>query len=527
MQRLGKKIIYVIFTLFLTLFIVSSFFIRAKYNYLYYGDTPVLVKQRFGTFILSIFLITLLSLILYRVFLKLNKFRKSVVVPTVLFISFVIQVVIIFSFARLPTDDSKIVLTIALDMLYKNDYSSLSAPGYIHMFPFNLSTVVYLKTLLALFPDNYLIIKLFNIFFSLVTSLMIYLIYKEINYRSKEHDYGVLVFGATYLPALFMSNFIYNDSIATAFFTSAIYFSIKFVKEGHIRYIVISSILLAIGNYFRSLGLIILIAFIIYFLLNANKLGIQRVILSICIILLMISVPGCTQNAVLKSKNLISEPLGKNSAPVHMWLNMGLNIDRFGFWDNYESYKIYWYKGQFNKEMSAQLFKEEIKNKLGNATYRQLIVMYYRKLIWTWTEGTYQVERYGLGVDPSKAKPELKKYILGGYCYKTFFTELFSRGSIYKRGMTWGLYILNFLMYCCILVRTIIEVRNNKFGELLLVLVILGFIAFYLLWEIKSRYIYPVYPILIVLSYMGFKDIFDSFSKKKLIRCGLLLGRIK
>ena len=37
-------------------------------------------------------------------------------------------------------------------------------------------------------------------------------------------------------------------------------------------------------------------------------------------------------------------------------------------------------------------------------------------------------------------------------------------------------------------------------------LVLLGFVGFYLLWEIKSRYLYPVYPLLLVLSVLGFKD---------------------
>jgi len=43
---------------------------------------------------------------------------------------------------------------------------------------------------------------------------MIYLIYKEINYKSKENDYGILVFAATYIPSLFMCNYIYNSNFA-------------------------------------------------------------------------------------------------------------------------------------------------------------------------------------------------------------------------------------------------------------------------------------------------------------------------
>lgn len=73
---------------------------------------------------------------------------------------------------------------------------------------------------------------------------------------------------------------------------------------------------------------------------------------------------------------------------------------------------------------------------------------------------------------------------------------------------------MNFLMYCFIFIRLIYAIKVKRFDEVLLVLVILGFVGFYILWEIKSRYIYPVYPLIIILSYMGFKDAYDFMIKK-------------
>ena len=154
---------------------------------------------------------------LYALCLKLNQYRPKVVIPIVLLCSLAIQITIIFVFPRVPTDDSQAVLSLAMNMLYDQDYSSFETGGYLHMFPFNYSIVLYLKTLLYLFPDNYLVIKLFNILFSTLTTFMIYLIYKQVNDRSTERDYGVLIFAATYLPSLFLNNLIYNDVIATAF----------------------------------------------------------------------------------------------------------------------------------------------------------------------------------------------------------------------------------------------------------------------------------------------------------------------
>lgn len=508
MLGLIKKTIYAILIFFIGLFIGSSFFIRAKYNSLLYGDKPILQSQKLNIFIILIISIIILSLALYKLCLKLNKYSKKIVIPITLLFSFIIQTVIIFLFTKLPEADSKTVLSLSINMLYKNDYSSFQSGGYLYMFPFNFSTVIYLKTLLSIFPDNYLVIKIFNILFSLVTTMMIYLIYKEINYKSKENDYGVLVFAATYIPSLFMSNYIYNDIVATALLTSSMYFLIRFVKENFIKYIFISSILLSIGNYFRNIGIIVLIAGVIYILLNTRKIGIKRVLASLCILSLLLSIPSLTQNAVLQTTNIVNESITKNSAPIYMWLNMGMNQDTLGYWDNMKSYNIYQRQGNYNKEKSTELFKKEISNKLLNTPVNHLLKMYYDKIIWTWTEGTYQIEAYGIGNEPSSSNNRIGKS-QAQYSYTTFATDLFKGDSIYRSGLLWILYVMNFLMYCFIFIRLISGIKFRRFDEVFLNLVILGFIGFYILWEIKSRYIYPVYPLLIIISYMGFKDSYD------------------
>lgn len=521
MGKVFQKSVYFMLTFFIGLFIASSFVYRAQYNFFAYGDTPVLERQQLGIYLLVIIGVILFSVALYRLCLKLNKYSKKVVLPVTLLCSFLIQIVIIFLFTRVPTDDSQTVLSLALSMLYDNDYSSFQTGGYLHMFPFNFSIVLYLKTLLVLFPDNYLVIKIFNILFTLVTTLMIYLIYKAINTKSKENDYGVLVFAATYIPSLFMNNLIYNDVVATAFLTSALYFSIKFMKGKVLRHLIWAAIFLGLGNYFRSIGVIVLIAVSISFLLSMKSIGIKKGIPALGILILLFNVPNWTQNVLLQSTNVVNESVTKNSAPVYMWLNMGFNTDTFGFWDNRESYTIYQEQANYNKEDSTELFKEEISRKLSEASLGDLAEMYYKKMIWTWTEGTYQMDRYGLGNDGSSGNVRNARGmggIAGSYSYSTFATDLFADDSKYRKALLWIVYGLNILMYCFILVRLIGGIKAKRFDEVPLILVILGFIGFYILWEIKSRYIYPVYPLLIVLSYLGFKDVYDYVTQSILPR---------
>ncbi|OOM78720.1 glycosyltransferase family 39 protein [Clostridium sp. BL-8] len=513
-----KKTIYVILIFFMGLFIVSSFFVRAKYNSYVYGDRPILQRQNLGIFILLITVIIILNIILYKLSLKLNKYRKKFVISLTLLFSFFIQIIIIFLFTKLPEADSKTVLSLALNMLYKNDYSSFQHGGYLYMFPFNYSTVLYLKGLLSIFPNNYLVIKIFNIVFTLVTTFMIYLIYKEINHKSKDNDYGILIFAAAYIPSLLMSNYIYNDIIATTLLTTAIYFLIRFVKEKAFKDIIISSILLSIGNYFRSIGVLILIAGVIYILLNTTEIGRKQVLKALCVLVLLFNIPNLIQNISLQATGVVSESVSKNSAPIYMWLNMGMNKDTFGYWDNMKSYTIYQRQGNYDKEKSTELFKSEISNKLSSMSFSDLVNLYYNKLIWTWTEGTYQIETYGIGNGASSNSRQRIARENTGYSYPTFATNLFKGDSKYRSGLNWILYVTNFLMYCFIFTRLISSLRSKRYDEVFLNLVILGFIGFYILWEIKSRYLYPIYPLLIILSYMGFKDVYEFILKKNFLQ---------
>ncbi|MNC21234.1 hypothetical protein D3C75_692040 [compost metagenome] len=275
-----------------------------------------------------------------------------------------------------------------------------------------------------------------------------------------------------------------------------------------------AAVLLAIGDYFRSIGAIFLVAIVISVLLQIRKLGVKKSVLGLAVTVLLFMVPGWTQNLLLQATGKVEGSVNANSAPVYMWLNMGINQSTFGFWDNRQSYNIYQRQAGYNKDKSSELFKEEISRKLSEAGAGDLLKMYTKKLVWTWTEGTYQMERYGIGNGSSTIGRGMGA-VGDKYSYTTFATELFKGDSNARVGLTWAMYAMNILMYGFILVRLTGSLKSGRFAETPLVLVVLGFIGFYLLWEIKSRYLFPVYPLLLVMSYMGFKDMYDALFVEK------------
>ena len=509
-----KRIFYCILLLFVGFFIEASFFVRAEFNYYLYGDNPIIQRQKLWILVLFLILLLLISIIMHLLCLKLNKVNKRLVIPITLLISFSIQLWIIMNFSVLPTADSLKLLTIASDMLNKSDYSAFQKGGYLFEFPYNFSMVLYFKALFTFFHENYFAIKVINILFTLTTTFMTYLIYLELREKSEDNDFGILIFAATFLPSLFMCNYIYNDVIATAFFTASLYFFIKFVNDRGMMKLVLASILLSFGNYLRNIGAIYLIAVGIYLLLSVKRLGVRKLVTAFLILLILFMIPDRAQNLALNTTHKVNESIYKNSAPIHLWLNMGINMERFGFFDHKQSYKIYEMKAKYNKTLSKELFRKEIRRKLKEATVRDVVDMYFRKIIWTWTEGTYQIDRYGIGVDPAAVKNK-KMLIMGGYEYPTYATDLFNRDNRYRSILLWVLYGMNFLIYGFVLIRLLYCIRNKKYAEVLPVIILLGFIGFFILWEIKSRYIYPVYPILLILSYQGYTNVYDYLRKRK------------
>lgn len=500
-----EKIFYVILIAFFALFFGTSFFVRAVYNFAAYGDNPVLQPQQPLGLLGLLLALAALAVLLHRVFRGLNRLRPRVVVPAVLAASFIVQLGLILLLPRLPTDDSRTVLSLALGMLDRGDYSTFEPGGYLHMFPFNFPIVWYLKTLLALLPDSYVTIKLFNILFSLLTTLMVHLIYRELSGRPRENDYTALLSAACYVPALLMPNLIYNDVIGTALLTSAIYAVLRFVRTRHFGYIAAASALLALGNAFRSIGAIVLIAATLYVLLHLRRLGVRRGLLALIVLAGLFPVPGWTQNAALQAGGVTDAASLKQAAPVYMWLNMGIDAERFGFWDNGKSYLIYEHDADFDGQASVALYKASIADKLSQASPGERLGMYAKKLIWVWTEGTYQIDRYGIGNESSSPRPGASS-IAGSYAYDTWLTRLFQGDSPARSCLLALVHASTILMYLLSAVRLATGIRARRFGEVLPVLVLLGFIAFYLLWEIKSRYLYPVYPLLLVLSALGFRD---------------------
>jgi hypothetical protein len=220
----------------------------------------------------------------------------------------------------------------------------------------------------------------------------------------------------------------------------------------------------------------------------------------------MLKVPLVAVNTFLLREGKISEPVGKNSIPVQMWIRIGMNEKKIGYWDDSSSYIIYIRQGGFDKAKSAQIYTELIKKDIEKKGFKPILKVYIKKNAWLWTEGTYQAEYYGIGS--------------WGYLYPTFATKIVIHNKELRDSVRWILHAINLMMLgiiCAGLLRTIN--KRSVYPFILPAIVLLGFICFYTLWEIKPRYIYPVYPYMMLMFYYGLGITVEKLKKVSKMLC--------
>lgn len=508
MLTIIQKIPAYLLAMFITFVLTASLLVRAEYCGYRYKDNPVWLKQDFFSLVLLVGLVFLTVLFLQMLNNKLTNFNRSSVIFYILLLSAAIQVFFILLFPARQFADQDAVNRIAMQVIDGN-FTQFKQKGYLYRFPNNVGITLFLSLLYRILPVALLLPKLMNVVFSTITSYLTFRIYEEIIDTGDSTNYLVLIISAFFPPMILLNNMVYNDIYSATFFAGAIYNAIIYTKTKRKSRLAYTGILIAVGDFLRQVGIIFLLAITIYFILKQMRM--VKALAFLGIVVLILRLPLFAVNTFYLSSGRISEPLGKNSIPIYMWLNIGMNHSKFGYWDDSKSYSVYTKEGQWNKEKSAEIYKSLIRENIKNSGFKGIVNTYVKKNIWLWTEGTYQAEYYGIGS--------------WGYLYPTAATNALANNQPFRDLLRWVLHGSNLLLLFMTLCGLLKSILNKRVYPLtLLAIVILGFIGFYTIWEIKPRYIYPIYPYLIIMSNYGFTVIYNKLIKvmKRKIRKKIL-----
>ena len=393
-----------------------------------------------------------------------SKWRK--IIFCIAFLTyFILEVVYIKIIPLKPFSDMESVCKIAMS-------NFAEGIAYLQIYPNNLPITLLFNLIFRITIYDVIVIKILNIICNILT---IYFAYKTFKNLYKKESVFVLVFGLTYIPVMLYVNNVYNDLIFTTLTTIILY---QLTKEKKKKFdFLFTAILLFIQYSIRPVGIILIIAAEMYYLFKEKN---WKKFLFVIVIFVSFSIVwGQVEKNIIPKSNEVKK------YPIWSFIQMGINEKEYGFQD-----------GSHSAEWTSNGVIERIKE-LGP---KRLVKLVSKKMYWQWTEGTYQVERYAFGIWRNQHE------------YETFATQEVSdiENSKVRKTLEYVMKGQYFVMIGLSLIGILVEKEEKKLNEKrdLLFYFIIGMFCFYVIWEMKSRYIYCLYPVFLILAVNGFEELY-------------------
>lgn len=326
----------------------------------------------------------LIGLFCYFLYKKKMKSKKIVII--LLIIGFILRIVWVLSINSIPVSDYNGIYRTTHEIL-QGDFSQLRGIGYYARFPHLTIPLLFASLMRLIFPINlYIAVKIVNCIFSSLGILFIYLLVKEI---FKKDMYGLVgaFFMALYPPVILYTAVYCNENQAIPFYILGIYLFLKYINKDK-KYIGVfgAGVALSVGNLFRMVGSIVVVAFILYIIVGVSLTFKERLKKGIIVILGFI-IPLAIISFGLKAINFTEQHIWDGSEPKITNILKGTNIEGGGGWTHEDAMipEIY----NFDKSKIEEVCKEIILNRFKESSPKELLDFYYKKYTGIWSNGEF------------------------------------------------------------------------------------------------------------------------------------------
>lgn len=337
-----------------------------------------------GVDIVFIAITVLTASIIYFLYKKNVKSKKILIILVA--IGFIIRLVWVFSINSIPVSDYNGIYRTTHEILQGN-FQQLREVGYYARFPHLTIPLLFASLMRLLFPVNlFIAVKVVNCIFSSLGIFFMYLLGKEI---FKKDIYGIIgVFFMTFYPPIILYTAVYcNENQAIPFYILAIYLFLKSVnKENKYRGLFFAGVALSIGNLFRMVATIVIVAFMLYLIVGVD-FGMKERIKKGAIVVIGFAIPLITISFGLKSINFTEQHIWAGSEPKITNILKGTNIEGGGGWTHEDAIIPETYN--FDKEKIEEVCKEIIFNRLTTTPINELVNFYYKKYTGIWSNGEF------------------------------------------------------------------------------------------------------------------------------------------
>lgn len=451
-----------------------------------------------GVDIFSIFFLVCIMLMLYFL-IKKNFFniKEKYLLTSFLIICFLVGMIWIFINDPIlrNQEDSFNCFSTALS-IYRGSSSSLKQGSYICNYPNNLGLVTYDLLHIYLFGEHYALysIRIVNLLFVLLGYYSLFQIGKLTfkNNRIFNCILIMLMFGS--MQFVFYSFFIYGNCLSYSLSLCSVWLLLKYFDCRKSSNLILSSIAIVFSIFIKMNSLIILIAELIYLLLDFIE---NRKI--IIILFLIISLGGVFvgTNGIQKYwGDKVDVDYNKTKLPTICWVAYGVNYDSRNPGHYTDQFEIFHVENGYEAEytsieaknfinMCVNYFKE---NPISGASF------YLRKFIVSWTNPEYEAFDQYRELNNSKAVLN----VLNGkinYFLNYFWNAISSLVSI-------GL-----LSY------VVLNIKKVELKQMLPSVIVIGGFLFHFIWEVKAIYLYQYYMYLLIYASYGIMLLFNKTKK--------------
>lgn len=346
---------------------------------------------------------------------------------------------------------------------------------YFFNWAYQSAFVAYEALVIALFGDSLLPLQLLNAAYLAGTNVLVYLIAKRFLPEKAAMATGVLY--AVYPAPLFLAGVLTNQHLSVLLLYSALYLLLG--KELTPRRALGAGAVLALGNAMRPIGIILVLAAVLWLLIRAAHKADWKHVLHGAAVAFGFFTIGAALSALIVANGINPQGLSNNQP---MWkFVVGLNQDSNGCWNraDYEAYL------SLPTQEAHQAMTEAVKERLRVGP-TALFDLARRKsaVMWAGNEDLY----WGFGHLDQDADA------------LTFPVTLsWNSTQLLLGGIDKGVYILAFGLA---LIGLILRLRKpERCGRSLpLVLLLCGYYAVHLIVEVQSRYRYFLMPCVFLLA---------------------------
>lgn len=496
LKKFFNSLVLILLTIASAVVFLVSFFTTIYYDAHVDVDFPHYKKETILHLVISMVFVFAFFFIMYK-----KKWLESgkLIVLALLFCT-VYSLTLILNIKPLPVDDSSL-LDDALLQFSEGDYSSLKgAGGYLYTWPFQLGYFLFMQFMDFCFGHgNYRPWDIALLISILITVFLLYKITWEL-FESKKIC-GIMALLSFGLLCFYnYSTYIYGDIYSLAPQTFALYLAILFVKREKVRYGIFAGIFMTLAILLKTNSEITLIAIVIVLLLNVHKDDVgengyqsyevcKRFWIRAALIAFIIFATWLGKELVNShycKLTGLSEIPGGSPSVSHIVMGLSESELEDGWYNRY-NYDVF-AENDYDTEKTKLAATEDLKERLQffSQNPKYFVKFMARKFITQWADPVC-ISTHNLDL--------VSRHVENPGVLKDFI--VFGKGSIIFR---WVMNVFMSVCYLCVLVYLFVRLRAKgakgtgvavqkvTTQEMLLLVMILGGMAFHQFWEGSSRY---------------------------------------